>query len=965
MWAAIAEAVLRCLTPPPSYGAFIRRSGIDADIVVVEGPDHTTRQAATTLGLSDDSRVIKSLVFVVPGHDRADAVPVLVLASGCDRISLWKLGEYCGDVLAGARLATPDEAEAVTGFKTGCIPPLLPRAAPALRVFMDERVLSLPAPVFGGTGRSGHHLRIHPSELQRAARAVVAPLAERRAARSGAATPVAPAVPRAPAALEVLARAAVAAEPPAERSDARLPALPLDPGPQAHPEDAIMVPNEGHSVPGDDPLDVVARLAESGDVRSRPRKVGAEIWRLLRLNAYSLDAEALVEVRRVRRQGRLLAFASVVELGGRTDNGRPPIGQLIAGRQFVAQVGEAHAGTVMRLMRPGAVLSVQGRVQRNPREVDAEQPTTADIIATRLELIREPPSTSTTAAAPASPRQTAAATARSCENAVAGAGAHGPQAAEAAAQRAEELGLPPPTLVDSTSGVHVLCEAISEWCAAPSTVGLDLEWRPRQKGGAAPVLAPTVPVAVMQLADAHTAFVVDLYRLATTREEDASFERVRAAMQRLLSCAGATKLGYACQGDFERLDAALAGCTTGIASVVDLQPLVGRALGLRKGATPGLRHACASLLHVKLDKCQQTSDWESRPLTDAQLVYAALDAAVLLPLYDAARGQQAQAALAAPLAPAAAVDGTSESAVPIPAADEIATGAAGTGAGQGADGSRTQLGPSPASERPLLSRQVALDADTLLRDWLGRPVGARSEVVKLCAALALEPEGAVGRAEPMAGDRADNYHMIEPKWTTAGATHDAADQHEPPAHVVRVVQCGDGGAVTQWANGVCFYVNAGRYRNGPSARYRNRFWWEPSAGGQALRMSWFPGRGHGLRDAAVINLLQSGATRLLLCRRAPSHPYLLCGRLEPVALAHPDGELGRDDDSSALGADGTNGLPVWRTTQAPHVIFELIDAQLLQTSPHSDALNLVLGGREVEQARPEHYDDGEMIGIIT
>ena len=82
------------------------------------------------------------------------------------------------------------------------------------------------------------------------------------------------------------------------------------------------------------------------------------------------------------------------------------------------------------------------------------------------------------------------------------------------------------------------------------------------------------------------------------------------------------------------------GCTASVTALVDVQPLASKALSMKSGTTPGLRHACAALLGVEVNKAQQTSDWEQRPLTEAQLVYAATDAAVLPLLYGAvlARG---------------------------------------------------------------------------------------------------------------------------------------------------------------------------------------------------------------------------------------------------------------------------------------------------------------------------------------
>ena len=43
----------------------------------------------------------------------------------------------------------------------------------------------------------------------------------------------------------------------------------------------------------------------------------------------------------------------------------------------------------------------------------------------------------------------------------------------------------------------------------------------------------------------------------------------------------------------------------------------------------------AGILQRRLDKSQQCSDWGERPLKDAQILYAAADAACLLDVYDA------------------------------------------------------------------------------------------------------------------------------------------------------------------------------------------------------------------------------------------------------------------------------------------------------------------------------------------
>ena len=69
------------------------------------------------------------------------------------------------------------------------------------------------------------------------------------------------------------------------------------------------------------------------------------------------------------------------------------------------------------------------------------------------------------------------------------------------------------------------------------------------------------------------------------------------------------------------------------AHVVDLQRAAHAAgASAPGGGPPSLRAACARFLGGALDKTCQCSDWDARPLSDAQCAYAALDAAVLLRL---------------------------------------------------------------------------------------------------------------------------------------------------------------------------------------------------------------------------------------------------------------------------------------------------------------------------------------------
>jgi len=56
-----------------------------------------------------------------------------------------------------------------------------------------------------------------------------------------------------------------------------------------------------------------------------------------------------------------------------------------------------------------------------------------------------------------------------------------------------------------------------------------------------------------------------------------------------------------------------------------------------------LAMVCERELGMSLDKAAQTSNWSRRPLSPDQLQYAALDAEILLMLYDNAREPQQEA----------------------------------------------------------------------------------------------------------------------------------------------------------------------------------------------------------------------------------------------------------------------------------------------------------------------------------
>ena len=174
-------------------------------------------------------------------------------------------------------------------------------------------------------------------------------------------------------------------------------------------------------------------------------------------------------------------------------------------------------------------------------------------------------------------------------------------------------------------------------------VGVDTEWadaaadepssEPEVEAGAeaaveaASVAAGTVRrapprVAVVQVAVSDQVWVLDAL---------AAGPETGALLQWALACDDVALLGFAFSGDLAVLRPLCGGGELCASSLVDVQ-----SLAMRQGEDmPSLRRVCARTIGVQLDKTEQCSDWARRPLEQAQFTYAALDAHILLQVYEA------------------------------------------------------------------------------------------------------------------------------------------------------------------------------------------------------------------------------------------------------------------------------------------------------------------------------------------
>jgi prolyl-tRNA editing enzyme YbaK/EbsC (Cys-tRNA(Pro) deacylase) len=124
---------------------------------VIELPVHarTSQQAADALGVAV-GQIVKSLVFT------ADGQPILVAASGANRVDERRLGELVGGRI---RRADPETVKQATGYAIGGVPPL---GVPGeLAVYVDRDLLGYEL-VYAAAGLPECVFPIAPDELVRA-----------------------------------------------------------------------------------------------------------------------------------------------------------------------------------------------------------------------------------------------------------------------------------------------------------------------------------------------------------------------------------------------------------------------------------------------------------------------------------------------------------------------------------------------------------------------------------------------------------------------------------------------------------------------------------------------------------------------------------------------------------------------------------------------------------------------------
>ncbi|KAK1928619.1 Exonuclease mut-7 [Phytophthora citrophthora] len=191
-------------------------------------------------------------------------------------------------------------------------------------------------------------------------------------------------------------------------------------------------------------------------------------------------------------------------------------------------------------------------------------------------------------------------------------------------------------------------DSISSGFHATQIVGLDVEWKPTStKIAAATGSSTTTAVAsILQISSSSRAFIIDLLSLrvggiveiawrwwltvscsSMHQDNDFLFENF---LGRLLTCPSLLKVGFGFDTDLKVLHQTFPerSALTSISPFLELNCVVSKLLGVTVGNS--LSNATRTVLGSPLDKRMQMSNWDVRPLTAAQLTYAALDAYCLV-----------------------------------------------------------------------------------------------------------------------------------------------------------------------------------------------------------------------------------------------------------------------------------------------------------------------------------------------
>lgn len=140
---------------PQRVREYLRSVGVDAPVTEMPSTTRTAKEAAKVIGCSV-AQIAKSIIFRTAQSGR----PVLVIASGANRVNEHRMSELIGEPI---EKATPDFVQESTGFKIGGVPPV--GHGNPIETWIDRDLLQFDT-IWASAGTPFAVFSIRPDQLQ-------------------------------------------------------------------------------------------------------------------------------------------------------------------------------------------------------------------------------------------------------------------------------------------------------------------------------------------------------------------------------------------------------------------------------------------------------------------------------------------------------------------------------------------------------------------------------------------------------------------------------------------------------------------------------------------------------------------------------------------------------------------------------------------------------------------------------
>lgn len=140
----------------------LQEKGVVCEVLELPSSTRTAVEAAETLGC-DVAQIVKSLIF----RGKQSNKPILVVASGANRVNEKKIGKMIGEKISRA---TPEFAREQTGYAIGGIPPV--GHTTLIETYIDEDLLSLEE-IWAAAGTPFSVFKLTPDDLKQITSGVV------------------------------------------------------------------------------------------------------------------------------------------------------------------------------------------------------------------------------------------------------------------------------------------------------------------------------------------------------------------------------------------------------------------------------------------------------------------------------------------------------------------------------------------------------------------------------------------------------------------------------------------------------------------------------------------------------------------------------------------------------------------------------------------------------------------------